>query len=108
MNRELEALETILDYVNLDEYDYETKGVRNAEMILKKSLTPPTADEVCKALSDYFGEEVIVDDRFNNTVFKIKNGNNIAYMTGNNIQITQGLSPRLTKILGQFYEGEIK
>ena len=33
-----EALKNILDYVNLDEYDYETKGIRNAEMLLKQAL----------------------------------------------------------------------
>lgn len=34
-----EALKNILDYINLDEYDYETKGIRNAEMLLKQALT---------------------------------------------------------------------
>lgn len=33
-----EALKNILDYVNLDEYDYETKGIRNAEMLLNQAL----------------------------------------------------------------------
>ncbi len=33
-----EALKNILDYVNLDEYDYETRGIRNAEMLLKQAL----------------------------------------------------------------------
>jgi len=33
-----EALKNILDYVNLDEYDYETKGIRHAEMLLKQAL----------------------------------------------------------------------
>lgn len=58
-NKELEALERILSYVKLDEYDYETRGVGDAERLLKKALTPPTADEVIKALSEYCGKKVI-------------------------------------------------
>ena len=61
MIKELEALEKILYYVNLDEYDYETKGIRNAEIILKKALTPPTAEEVCKELSEYFKKTITYD-----------------------------------------------
>jgi len=29
---------------------------------LKKALTPPTADEVCKALSEWFGTQVFYED----------------------------------------------
>jgi hypothetical protein len=89
-------------------------GVQMCEMEFSKylemeqALTPPTADEVCKALSDYYGKEVKVDKRYNNTTF-VCDGRNIAWVDNNgSVQINQPKPPHLITLIGRFYEGEIK
>jgi hypothetical protein len=72
---------------------------------IKQALTPPTADEVCKALSDYYGKEVKVDKRYNNTTF-VCDGRNIAWVDNNgSVQINQPKPPHLITLIGRFYAG---
>lgn len=106
MNKELEALELILEYVNLDEYDYETKGIRNAETLLKKALTPPTRDEVCKALSeyykfkvDYFDKAFFLTSGFTNVKFCIFQENGRVF-----VNESYAVPPHLITMIGKFYE----
>lgn len=91
MSKELEALNLICDFVNLDEYDLSTHGIIEAKQILKKVIkenkdiefrysviiermeerirqydnqnaTPPTEQEVCEALSEYLEREVKINN----------------------------------------------
>lgn len=50
MSKELEALETI--------FANEFYDVTEEYNLIKQALTPPTSEEVCKALSDYYGKEI--------------------------------------------------
>lgn len=49
MSKELEALEY------LKPFRWEDKKAKEAYELLKKSLTPPTAEEVCEHLNESFG-----------------------------------------------------
>ena len=70
MSKELEAL----NFISECENDWKTQpnrlvdGAINSNVSkymdsLKSILTPPTADEVCEALSDYWGNPVQYDER---------------------------------------------
>ena len=104
MSKELEALEVIkewsgvrdIDISDLEHYKY-----------LEKALTPPTADEVCEALSEYYGKEVIYEKQFKE--FR-KGFRVVAYPRENiyNEYDLLGIPPHLITLIGRFYEGEIK
>jgi len=73
------------------------------EAELKKS---PTADEVCKALSEYFGEEVIF--LVNDKEFVIKCNIGYKYIVETDdvlYYIKVGLPLYLITLIGRFYEG---
>ena len=112
MSKELEALERL--FSNLDKYmgyyDEQDCHVENGGELdydlVKKALTPPTADEVCKALSDYFGFNYYYQDEF----FYKSDGNKYVYLLKvsgfTEIQLYDGhLPPRLVTLIGRFYEG---
>ena len=77
------------------------KGFVNVNGI-EQSLTPPTADEVCKALSEYWGNPF----RYN------KNTNLFEHYVGDimwkrfNILILRTDAPDLIEMIGKFYKGE--
>ena len=106
-----EALKLILEYVNLDEYDYETKGIRNAETLLRKALTPPTVDELCKALSEQLKQKVSYGAK--QFYYTIENTECVMFVTetyGDGLwSINEYLPPHLITLIGRFYEGlEVK
>ena len=98
MNKELEALrEKVFKVCKCDiqceEYDK-----------LVKALTPPTADEVCKALGERFDSDVMFDGE----AFVLNHGDNtMAYCyksLGDTIKINYALPPHLITMIGKFYE----
>ena len=78
--------------------------------IVEKALTPPTAEEVCKALSKFVGREVSYTNKQFHYI--IKNTQVLIYVTEtyNNKTFSLGvyLPPHLITLIGRFYEGEIK
>ena len=75
--------------------------------IIEQVLTPPTADEVCKALSDYFGFDYYYQDGY----FYKSNGIKYIYplkVSGfTEIQLYDGhLPPHLITLIGRFYEAQ--
>ena len=70
-------------------------------------LTPPTAEDVCKALSEWFGEFVQYYDGF--YIDKsTKNYRKIEFITtkiGDNYKVDRPLPPHLMTLIGRFYEG---
>lgn len=97
MKKELEALEY------LKPFRWEDKKEKEAYELLKKALIPPTAEEVCKALSEYYGKTVV----FKNNVFWYKT---IIY---DNEQWVRNVSLKdlskdnrgdLITLIGRFYE----
>ena len=104
MTKELEALERILSYVKLDEYDYETRGVGDAERLIRKALTPPTEDDVSKALCEYFQEygDFIYGEK--EKWFTRQNRVVIWQTAGNDLHLCINLPPHLITMIGKFYE----
>lgn len=116
MSKELEALRKI---GSLSTQTYTENGISatltsqlvkdNCEYkIIEKALTPPTAEEVCKALSEYVGKKVFVDKRYKMTTFIIERENIIATINnGNRLYVSQ-LPPHLIELVAKFYKGESK
>ena len=107
MNKELEALRVLKANAILfdDGTDF---GASMLEAIseLDKYLTPPTADEVCEALSEYLKEPIkyvrtsFVNERETAEVcglFGLDNYDLVDFNTP--------LPPRLITLIGRFYEG---
>ena len=71
-----EALEKVLSYVHLDEYDYVTSGVLDSQQIIEQSLTEleelkryPTSEEVREALQLFWGNNYKVNVSITNQIF---------------------------------------
>jgi hypothetical protein len=75
---------------------------------LKQALIPPTAEEVCKALSDWYGKGV--DYRQFMKVFAFIGSNmEIAKIIDGKIRFNvDDLPPHLVTMIGRFYEGNVK
>jgi hypothetical protein len=116
MSKELKMLELIDIYITLDDYDRETSGVAEAIRLVKKALTPPTANDVCKALSEWFNKDVpncYQTDFYyfeKEKAFYLDNINFIVYYRENTLRFNTNfpLPPHLITLIGKFYEGEVK
>ena len=71
--------------------------------LIRKTLTPPTADEVCEALSEYLGEIII----FNSGSFMNERGTAEVCAIGGLglVHFNKHLPPHLVTLIGRFYEG---
>ena len=122
MSKELEALKNIANEIS----NYKLHGIGNENWlgiqdvmqdidILEKALTPPTADEVCKELGEWFGREI----SFHNNIFYIEecfNDNEVLHIKYNPIGIFWKINNayetiiplplRLIKRIAMFYEKE--
>ena len=85
----------------------------NVDKLEKVLYEPPTADEVCKALSEYlrldkFNSKCIFED--NNFYERCDDGVLETIIDNDNglIDIYFNLPPHLITLIGRFYEGEIK
>ena len=124
-NKELEALKGIKQAIA--EHLHKQTGVsvekhfeylqNDTEIsIVEQALTPPTADEVCKALGEYLGYEVEAWNEYGKMCFKSvytspfqkisKNYTTIIWLYGNAVAFEDGLRlpPHLTTMIGKFYE----
>lgn len=105
MKKELEALDQIKDTFIKNEYG-ESRGSSYDYGIglyeeIKKYLTPPTADEVCKALSEYLGYNVIYG-----THYTFVGENEICWFEHGRVVFNMyDLPPHLITLIGRFYEG---
>ena len=104
MGKELEALRKIKRF---DGNMSREQNQRYAE--LEKVLTPPTAEEVCMALSDYFGFSYYYQDNFFHRSDGIKHIYPLKVSGFTEIQLYDGhLPPHLITLIGRFYEGVIE
>jgi len=95
MNKE--ALEAITKFEEWSRDDIVLNHVRPEILMIKKELTPPTEKEVCEALSEHYGHEVI----FRMNGFHVcMNGENFMVMIDKLKR-----KPHLLTLLGRFYEG---
>ena len=118
MSKELEALR---NFISECENDWKTQpkrlvdGAINSNVSkymysLKSILTPPTAEEVCKALSERYnnaGIQYLQDDKRFVFGYMLKP---ICWLKedGTVYWGTNDLPPHLITLIGRFYEGEIK
>lgn len=101
----LQALEMLAQFIieKDDDTDF-SASVIEAHNEIKKALTPPTADEVCEALSDYLGETVVYScGSFYNARETAE-----ACAIGNLglVYFSTHLPPRLITLIGRFYEAQ--
>lgn len=126
MSKELEALKTLVDNLDQarlkelssnDDYWMKYEEVSDAIQYIEKALTPPTADEVCKALSKWVDEndnitypnEIYYDE--NRKTFYTYN-----YLdewtpiveNGKLLYVMIDLPINIHKMVISFYEGEVK
>ncbi|MDY0278385.1 MAG: hypothetical protein RBQ97_09925 [Acholeplasma sp.] len=109
MNKELEALKLDLEEFKLSKT---TEFIllrfdREEALNMLKALTPPTVDEVCKALSDFLREEISYDNKQFHYI--IKNTQCLMFVTetydNNTFSLGVYLPPHLITMIGRFYEG---
>ena len=105
MNKELVYLADLHSHTNCDIEDIDCKNiVQKSYSVLRQALTPPTEDEVIKALSEYLPlESNYYYDRekryFGNTDLTI-----ICLMPKGKLYIAYMLPPHLITMIGKFYE----
>lgn len=105
MNKELEALNGLAQFIIMNDTGTdESASAIEWHNTLKQALTPPTSEEVCEVLSEYFIDKYIcVDNKFYNyggnepkaVIYKIECG----------VVIKYALPPHLITLIGRFYEG---
>lgn len=107
MSKELEALENIVNeyeqaVFHISYYATDEFTIKNDVDLLRKSLTPPTAEEVCEALSKEYGMEII----YSNNNFLIYNGRSMVIKFDSGILFRcDTLEPKTITLIGRFYEG---
>ncbi len=100
MTKELEALREIYNGM------YNKQGFVKEFKAIERALTPPTADDVCKALSEYFGFSFYYQDNFFYRSDGIKYIYPLKVSGFTEIQLYDGhLPPHLITLIGRFYEG---
>lgn len=84
------------------ESEYYLETIRKTADELDRLLTPPTADEVCEALSEYLKTPV----EYNETFGFIANERVIIYKYLNNVlSFSANYQPKIHTLIGRFYEG---
>ena len=108
MNKEFEELKKIEEHVNC--YEKDKEDYKEQFELLRKALTPPTAEEVCEAI----GKHYKLDD-YESCLFDVNTKNivvnrwaekiHIVWFYKGEIRINQYLPPHLITLIGRFYEG---
>jgi hypothetical protein len=99
----------------IKEYTEKMEQGLNAINRLAEIETPPTADQVCEALSEYFGETIILNPatcEFMNVNCFANDVNSVTHTKitewfepYNTYSIIEPLPPHLITLIGRFYEG---
>lgn len=98
MSKELEALEEVN---NLIDYYVEESTTYDSWQVIIEALTPPTADEVCKALSEFIDREVTYDDAKKDFVDECRNS--VEHFLFDSYHL-KNIPPHLITMIGRFYE----
>lgn len=98
---------TITQSLELNKMISTVRNYINDMEVLEKTLTPPTVDEVCEALSEQLKQKVSYDAM--QFYYKIKNTEHVMFVTetyGNGLwSLGVYLPPHLITLIGRFYEG---
>ena len=108
MSKELDALKVlgayVIDHDELEDYTW-TISDKDEYKLIEQALTPPTEEEVCKALSEYYGEKVFLDKSYKLVAFVVgERGSIVAYINGRNNLCLNQLPPHLVTLVSKFYE----
>ena len=104
MSKELEALEVLQNYIMVNEPLETQEHYLKRLNVIRLAITPPTAEEVCKALSEHYGKEVIYEKQFK----EFRKGFRVVAHPRENIYNEfdlLGIPPHLITLIGRFYEG---
>lgn len=109
MSKELEAWNEIRNRSTYD--DTTNKWVVNVDDV-DKLFAPPTADEVCEALSEFYRDEVSYDNERHNHMFYFEKSRLgiLRYFDGkldfihSSYHNTNYLPPHLIEMIGKFYK----
>jgi len=106
MSKELEALERIRKKfykVGDIDSDFDIE-------LLRKALTPPTADEVCLAIMKHYESKIVFYNemaRTFNEVHITRNEETISFYASGEVGINyNALPPHLITLIGRFYQAE--
>ena len=116
LTKEQKALNGLANFIIMhgNNDDYDASAIEWHD-ILKKTLTPPTANEVCEALSEWLNKEV--PDLFNYKVYYDNGGFHYYntedfedylveyYEVDGTMTLSVFLPPHLVTLIGRFYEG---
>ena len=109
MSKELEAfrklMERLSNNVTIKEWDLCNKDMQIVEDFIEQALTPPTAEEVCKALSEYYGFEVMYKGLDFFPKERLSCLTCVVAMVDGCIDFADPLPPHLITLIGRFYEG---
>lgn len=125
MSKELnEYLKELFKKEETDLHPVYAKILRNEKLcvydqiIIKQALTPPTEEEVCKALGEYLKTTVFINDENDiKTKRTIDNKTDqnmlfqaifIAWLDEGVVRIFVDLPPNLITMISRFYEGKVK
>ena len=124
MSKELEALEQIkashfqahIESENIGDFDIWFEEYYN---LLRKALTPPTADDICEELEEYFyrcvgkacpclkyekdTKKFVYIDGLTEDVYELVTLEKHGY-----IHFGTSLPPHLVEMIGKFYKGKMK
>jgi len=105
MSKEMEALKDLIKRNNAIREEGHFHIGTDTINIIKKALTPPTAEEVCEALKSYFGHHVdkIFYDNESKSFRDEINPNLVEYLF--DITYLKDIPPSLITLIGRFYEG---
>ena len=110
--KELEALKLLTKPIENVDSDYVSKLFNE----VSKTLTPPTSDEVCKALSELtpHGQNVLFDELEKSFYYESVHYNGfedekyitqLTHYQNGELIIRHGYKPHLIILIGRFYEG---
>ena len=107
MSKELELLKDLATMAGDEEY-HELIFSSQEYLKLKQALTPPTAEEVCDALSEWCGKKVIfTHNRFYVNWTEISKTSNTTNERLSVIELNSLMkAPHLITMLGRFYEAQ--
>ena len=116
MNKELEGFKKSLDTMIGNQVDVIGMSLtRDTANLLASLLTPPKADEVCKAFGECYKQQVyyLKDNYHNGFHFKdswfiVKFEDGVVHFTVNSFIMANSLPPHLITLIGKFYEGGVK
>lgn len=104
MSKYLEVVESILNDLMIDINDEEIFNT------IKQALTPPTANEVCEALSEYYKDYEVTYLKEEKTFVRTNYAYtfDIVWEDAGEICFKKNttLPPRLITLIGKFYESE--